>query len=128
MYGKLEIFRMAQGLAMNASARQSVISSNVANADTPGYRAKDIAPFSETYRSESSSMALRTTRPGHVSQVSEGESREMLVDAPGPSDPNGNTVSLETEVVKAAEVRQQYDLAISVYKSSLGILRSSLGR
>jgi hypothetical protein len=40
-------------------------SANVANADTPGYRAGDLRPFAETYRAMPS-LALRTTRPGHM--------------------------------------------------------------
>ena len=47
---------------------------------------------------------------------------------PGPSAPNGNTVSLETEMVRATEVRHQHEMALSVYQSALGVLRTSLGR
>ena len=50
------------------------------------------------------------------------------VDAPDSQSPNGNTVSLEDEMVKAADVRHQHELALAVYSSALNILRTSLGR
>ena len=45
-----------------------------------------------------------------------------------PVRPVGNTVSLETEMMKAVEVRHDHEMALSVYQTSLGILRTSLGR
>ena len=40
----------------------------------------------------------------------------------------GPTVSIEEEMLKAVEVTRQHDRALAIYKSSLSILRSSLGR
>ena len=42
MFEKLELTRMAQSLAAQSGARMAVIAENVANADTPGYKAKDV--------------------------------------------------------------------------------------
>jgi flagellar basal-body rod protein FlgB len=42
--------------------------------------------------------------------------------------PNGNSVSLETEMVKAVEVKRQHDQALAIYKSSMNVLRASIGR
>ena len=128
MYDTLDIFRLAQGLALHASARQSAIATNVANADTPGYRAQDVAPFSETYRAKTDVTRMRNTRAGHVADAVAGRREFDAVDAPGPSAPNGNTVSLETEMMKAVEVRHSHEMALSVYRTSLDILRTSLGR
>ncbi len=124
----LEIFNMAQAMAQHAAARQATVAANVANADTPGYRAQDLAPFSETYRAEQPDTRLRATRAGHVM---EGEAPKNLlrqIDMPGPSAPNGNTVSLESEMVRATEVRHQHEMALCVYQSALTVLRTSLGR
>lgn len=128
MYDKLEIFQMAGGLAAYSSSRQSVIAGNIANADTPGYRARDIAPFSETYRADNNEAPLRATRAGHIAQPNADSTFIRQIDSPGATAPNGNTVSLETEMMKAAEVRVHQDLALSVYQTSLSILRTSLGR
>lgn len=128
MYGKLDIFQMAQGLATHASARQNAIATNVANADTPGYRARDIVPFAQAYQSDPTDTGLRTTRAGHMSGTASAGQTFQQIDRPGPASPNGNTVALETEMMKAAEVRLDHEMALSIYQTSLGILRTSLGR
>ena len=128
MYDRLEIFQMASGLARHASARQANIAANVANADTPGYRARDLAPFSETYRASDNGTALRGTRAGHFDSRDRGRAEFQVIDRPGASAPNGNTVSLENEMMKAVEVRFQHETALSVYQTSLNILRISIGR
>ena len=65
MFEKLEVFAMAQALARHGAARQAVIAQNVANADTPGYRARDAVEFSETYRTTRDG-GLRASRPAHA--------------------------------------------------------------
>ena len=128
MYDRLEIFQMAYGLASHASARQEKIAGNVANADTPGFRAQDIKPFAETYQADADMTQLRQTRVGHTFPGEATSQMFKTIDRPGPSAPNGNTVSLETEIMKATEVRQAHEMALSVYQTSLGILRTSIGR
>lgn len=130
MFEKMSILTKATGLAKHAAARQSVITQNVANADTPGYRARDVTPFSETFRS-SQNVAMRATRQGHTSGMANPsangpEARDVY--RPGAMSPNGNSVSLETEMMAAAEAKRDHDLALTVYKTSLGIMRSALGR
>lgn len=127
MFEKLEIFGMAAGLARHAVARQSAIAANVANADTPGYRARDVADFQSSWRAAHAESGMRASRAGHL-DADAGTVAFRMIDRPGPSAPNGNTVSLETEMVKATEVRQHHEVALSIYKTSLDILRSSLGR
>jgi flagellar basal-body rod protein FlgB len=126
MFEKLEIMRLAGGLAAHASARQSEVARNVANADTPGYRARDLPSFEEAYR-QRLETPMRATRPGHLTE-GEGGASWRPVDAPDAESPNGNTVSLEDQMVRAAEVRHQHDLALGVYSSTLNILRTSIGR
>ena len=58
MFAKLELTRMAQALASHSGARMDVIARNVANADTPGYRARDVVVFSDTYSQDD---GMRTT-------------------------------------------------------------------
>jgi flagellar basal-body rod protein FlgB len=57
-----------------------------------------------------------------------GEAALQPVVLRGSDAPNGNSVSLESEMVKAAEVRQQHDMALSIYRSTSDILKLALGR
>lgn len=129
MFAKLELTRMAQGLARHAGARMGVVAQNVAHADTPGYRAKDVASFDASYHRDGAPLALRATRAGHLTGSDAGDAmalhmrRKSLAGAP-----NGNSVSLEQEMVKAAQARQDHDMALTIYRNTSSILRASLGR
>ena len=54
----------------------------------------------------------------------------MLTDfaALGAETPNGNSVSLEDQMMRAAEVRQEHNLAVGVYGKALEILRTAVAR
>jgi flagellar basal-body rod protein FlgB len=129
MFEKLELTRMAQAMAAHAGARMGVVAQNVAHADTPGYRAADVASFAESYAQSSEQSEMRATRAGHFTNANEGGlpplelRRKSLAGAP-----NGNSVSLEQEMVKAAQARQDHDMALAIYKNTSSIIRASLGR
>lgn len=127
MFQDLKVFKTAFALATHAGARQSVVAGNLANADTPGYRARDVTPFSDAYGDESGSTQMRTTRAGHLgSDLVERTWPTYFPDTP--ADPDGNSVSIEEEMLKAVEVKRQYDRAIAIYRSGLNVLRTSIGR
>ena len=123
MFETLELTRMAQSLARHAGARLGVIAQNVANADTPGYRTQDIEDFASSFHDQ---RGLRITRPGHLSVARDTDS--MTSRSGGAEAPNGNDVSLELEMVKAATARQEHDMALLVYRTTSGVIRASLGR
>ncbi|MGB7269579.1 MAG: FlgB family protein [Albidovulum sp.] len=127
MFDKPEILGMSAAMAANAATRMSAIAQNVANADTPGYRATDTADFAATYRSESG-LRLAATRPGHFAATPANTLMATSERAGGHLSPNGNNVSLEDEMMRAAMVRKDHDMALAIYKKSLDILRLSLGR
>lgn len=126
MFEKIQLLQMAQSMARQAAFRQNAVAQNVANADTPGYRALDVPSFAETYQDERTTP-MRATRAGHLGAAS----RVNVAMAPDPDaaamSPDGNSVSLEDEMVKSAEVQRSHNLALAVYRSSLDILRTSLG-
>jgi len=126
VFEKIQLLQMAQSMARQAAFRQNAVAQNVANADTPGYRALDVPSFAETYQDERTTP-MRATRAGHLGAAN----RVNVAMAPDPDaaamSPDGNSVSLEDEMVKSAEVQRAHTLALTVYRSSLDILRTSLG-
>jgi flagellar basal-body rod protein FlgB len=125
MFEKLELTRMAQALAAQSGARMAVIAENVANADTPGYKARDLPAFAEVY--DEAGLEMRVTRPGHRTGSPSGS-----VPVPdivrGHDAPNGNSVSLEAEMVKSVEARQNHEMALAIYRATSDVIRASLGR
>ncbi len=125
MFEKLDLTRMAQALAAQSGARMAVIAENVANADTPGYKAKDVPAFAEVY--EAGGLEMRATRPGHLAAPS-AASTPVPDRVRGHESPNGNSVSLEAEMVKSVEARQNHDMALAIYRATSDVIRASLGR
>ncbi len=122
----LTLLRLASSLAAHSSARQTVVTENIAHSDTPGYRARDLPAFSDTI--EAPDFAIQATRPGHLDFGADapGFAAEEIA-AFGAETPNGNSVSLEDQMIRAAEIRQSHDLALGVYRKTMDILRTSLG-
>jgi flagellar basal-body rod protein FlgB len=128
MFDSLEIFNMASGLARHSGARQTLVARNIAHADTPGFRQRDLVSFAESYRAGDAGNLMQRTRATHMTDTPiAGEFREEVVQSVA-SDPNGNTVTIESEILKTAEIRQQHEMALSVYRHGMSLLRTSLGR
>lgn len=126
-------------------ARQRVLAENVANADTPRYRGKDLErpslPGPEigagggattggvtTRGARVASVALAVTQPGHA--TGRGGTSGFRPDATPHFEvtPNGNAVDLEEEMAKSAENQLDYQTAVSLYQQSMALIRTALGR
>ncbi|TVP72015.1 MAG: FlgB family protein [Rhodobacteraceae bacterium] len=121
-----DVMRMAQAMARHSAARQVTISENIANANTPGFRARDLADFGATYHQPTRLAATRVShldwQVGHAHHVAQ-------VDRTAPAlSPNGNSVSLEREMMRGAQNKQSHELALAVYGSARSVLRTALGR
>lgn len=125
MLDRSGMMQMARSAMAHAAGRQLEIARNVANADTPGYRSRDVVPFDPD--TGSGRLEMRQTRPGHIGgDGAAGMPRVMY--AGGEPSPNGNSVSLEDEMVRAAEARRENDLAVTVYQSGLRLMRSAINK
>ena len=98
------------------AVRQTTVASNIANANTPGYRAQDVQPFEMAV--EQAKLALSATQPGHLSagppDVPAVETRR---EDPWEVTHSGNNVGLEQELLKAGEVNRAYRLNTSIAKA-----------
>lgn len=113
MLKDLSILKTATSLARHAVRRQALIAENIANADTPGYKAKDLEPFTEAFK-----------RSGGRAD----DFRKIDIGGDSTRKPNGNTVSLEDQMQRSAVSARDHDTAMALYGKSLSILRASLGR
>ena len=121
------VMQLAQDLARHSGARQAQIAKNIANADTPGYHARDLKDFSETYQQKKSETEMRLTRSGHIVRSGlAGEPRTFEIG--GEAAPNGNDVSLAEQMSLSTDARSKHNLALTVYNSALDVLRTSIGR
>ena len=112
--------------------RQDVLSQNVANADTPGYVARDLKPqdFSSLLRGETRhGSALLSTDPRHITMKPGSSSRFEDLEAPdGAPNPNGNAVSLEQEMIKVSETQAEFQAAANLYAKAMSLMKTAIGR
>lgn len=125
MFEKMGLTKMAQALASHSAARIGIISSNIANADTPKFKAQDIERFSDIYNT-APSPHMRFSRAGHFTEGFLPASQPSA--APDSEAPNGNDVSLDIQMLKASETRQNHGMALAIYKSASALVQTSLGR
>lgn len=123
MFSDLKMLHTAAALARHSVERHSQIAENIANADTPGFKAKDLEPFSEAYvRAE-----RQTAMDAHQPNFAQNAFRAERIDIQGVASPNGNTVSLEDQVTRSAAATRDHDTAITIYSKTLSMLRATLG-
>jgi flagellar basal-body rod protein FlgB len=114
------LFEVGSQKAQWLSARQTAIAANVANVNTPDYRAVDIQPFSAVL--DSSPIELATTNPA---QSEAGALREVDVD-PAEQTLSGNTVNLEQQMVNLGEVNRDYTMSSNIRRAFHQLLLSAL--
>lgn len=116
------------------SERQSVLAKNVANADTPGYRAQDIKEpnFKEIARGmqPGQSLPMHLTNKMHMTggakslSIFEAEKRPTTYEL----NPNGNNVVIEEEMMRVAENQSEYQKTLSVYRKTVDLFKIALGK
>lgn len=125
MFENLTIFQTSSAMARHAGQSQAVISQNVANADTPGFVGKQMPPFAMLYAPADAAGNQRATRDGHLNGAT-GAQKMAATEMRGGDNPNKNTISLESELLKAAEAKSNHDRALAIYKSALDVLRAAV--
>lgn len=117
------------------NARQSVLSQNVANADTPGYIARDLKPldFQDTLRHSTSSAVsggqLAVTNSRHIAiSTANGAAFENTRADDAEGTPTGNTVSVEEEMMKVADTQAQYQAATDLYAKAVSMMRTAIDK
>ena len=123
------------GVAMrHLSDRQQVIAQNIANGDTPGYKARDVEAPSFAGMVDSNGMG-RVARP--AVQITAG--MRALGASPQPSraivldenvvetKPDGNNVTLEEQVLKLGSVQSEFAALTNLYRKQMQLLKSVAG-
>ena len=112
--------------------RQTLLAENVANAETPGYRGRDLKAFSIEDRMPSMStatMATATTQPAHISVTGTGTGSFATRELNNfELTPEGNGITLEDEMMKVAGNQVDYQTITALYTRSLKLIRTALGK
>ena len=110
--------------------RQNVLAENIANADTPRFEARDLKPLDMSVYADAASKLspVRTSAAHMMLGTAPGEKPRISVASSFETSPSGNTVALESEMMKVAQTQMDYQLASGLYARSVGLLKTALGR
>jgi flagellar basal-body rod protein FlgB len=110
------------------SARSEVIASNLANADTPHYQARDIdfKSLLSEYQGAAGGAALQTTHDRHLSASGGIAQPEQMYRVPNQPAVDGNTVDSQVEKAAFMENALQYQATLRFIDGSIKTLRSAI--
>jgi flagellar basal-body rod protein FlgB len=124
------LFSMLRERMTWLNQRQDVLAQNVANADTPAYVARDLRAldFDKAMQSESSGGRMMTTNTRHISIAPQQMSKFEDYETPDQeSNPNGNAVSLEQEMIKVSETQAEFQAAANLYAKTMTMMKTAIG-
>jgi len=129
--GSITLFQAVRKRLNWLGQRQEVLAQNIANADTPKYRASDLKPynFEELLRREGSQLNMAATGANHLAGRQKrirdyaSEQGKQFETAPG-----GNNVVLEEQMAKIGETGTNYKMTTKLYRKHLGMIKIALGR
>jgi flagellar basal-body rod protein FlgB len=133
--GNLPLFSAISRKMNWLSERQKLLAQNVANVDTPKYKAVDLRPLD--FRSElaqaqgqgQAQLQLASTDPSHLAAPAADLSSDAATFQEGDErDISGNTVSIEDEMMKVSETTTDYELITNLYKKQIGLLKEAIGK
>ncbi len=121
----LSLFDLAEKRLAWVDRRQQLLAQNVANANTPGFQARDVPSFDAVLAGTQPGVAPAQTDPRHLAGTLPGGGRAHAI--PGERAPDGNAVSLDDQLTRIADTDAAHDLATGLYKKYLTLFRTALG-
>ncbi len=122
---------MIKGHMKYMTNRQEVLASNIANIDSPGYKAKDLkkVDFQKLANIQSHRLEMRTTSPTHLSgTLVGGTSFETIKDENTfETTPTGNNVVLEDQMGKVSDTGAQFQLSSTMMRKFTQLYRKAAG-
>ena len=115
-------FGVLHKILQATGARQKILASNIANAETPGYKARDIK-FGKLLGKQ---MKLITTKPEHVGNADNKGVNGKIVVRNNASWSDRNNVELNVEVANMQENSLNHNAAIKILNSKIKMYKSAI--
>lgn len=128
---QINLFSMMKTSLAYVNERQALLSDNISNIDTPGYKAKDLKEldFKKLAMLESRRLQMRMTSPMHMSgpHVDYGNFRHIEQDPTYETTPVENNIVLEEQMGKVAVNNLENQKVSNMYRKWADMLRMTLG-
>ncbi len=128
-YNKLTLFHGLSERMRYLSERQNVLAQNIANANTPGYQARDLKPvdFANVLASHQGKLAMAVTNPGHIHPAMESNFASIKKTKSFETTMNGNNVVMDEQVQKLSENNSNFQETTALYRKMTEIVRMATG-
>ncbi len=127
---KLTLFSAVKKRLGWLSQRQEVLAQNIANSDTPRYRANDLKAydFKDILAQEHRQLNMVTTGEGHLPGRRKRirDFAEQEIRKPFETNPTGNSVVLEEQMAHVNETQTKHKLTTELYRKHLGMIRMAV--
>ena len=130
-FTKLPLFQRLSDRMGWLSARQDVLSQNVANADTPAYTPRDLkAETFDDHMKKLEPVAPELTSPMHMQGTIPVEKQpgSEKTKTQYESSPSGNSVVLEEQMMKLSQTQADYSQIVNLYRKHVDMLKTAIGR
>lgn len=124
---RIGLFDLAEKRLVWTAQRQSVLASNIANANTPTFQSRDVQSFASVLAG-SGSIGPAQTQPGHMAGTLPNGLASLTKDPPKAQALDGNTVSLDQQLTKVADTETTQALVTTIWKKYMGMFSMALGR
>lgn len=130
-FNNSSVMRMAKTQMAYNMQRQTVLSSNIANIDTPGFKAHDLKKldFGNMAEAEANRLNMRATAPSHMAGINPytGPYRTERDRHTFESSPVENNVVLEEQMGKINQIGLQYQMASGIYRKMNSMFKIAIG-
>lgn len=124
---KTDLFGLAEKRLTWLTERQKVLASNIANANTPGFRGSDVQPFSSVLSGVAPVTPLRT-QPAHLAGTIPASSAGIVQDSVTARSMDGNSIALDQQLTKVADTESSESLVSTIWKNYMGMFNTALGK
>ena len=123
------LLHLMTGKMAYLSQRQAVLAENVANANTPHYVAKDLAPFTFNDALRVAGADMKVTDPRHIIPASMAGVNAATQKAKGfETLPSGNSVDLEQQMMEVSKTTSDYQTVLAIYRKFMGLFKTAVGK
>lgn len=122
-----QVFAPHERVLTAASQRMELLAANLANADTPNYKARDI-DFKAALQAagQQGTVTLATTSRGHIQGAGGANRQEALYRLPDQASLDGNTVDAQKESAAIAETSTRYQASLTFLDQRIRLLRAAI--
>lgn len=115
--------QLLEEIIKTSAFRHKVLASNIANVDTPGYKAKDV-PFKDEVNNQT--IRITNTNPNHIQGTKNLQETRGMVPVERSSFEDGNNVVLDMELANMTENALLYEAGVKLMSKKLMIYRNAI--